>query len=83
MYNSREALKDGYTLTSKSIALYDEELKPDFHSPLWSPLIWPGGHGNTPRTAFQVCGADLFRDEALIYERELRVKNGIDTRIVV
>ncbi|KAL2823733.1 alpha/beta-hydrolase [Aspergillus cavernicola] len=83
LYNSREALKDGYTLTSKSIELYDQEYEPDFTSPLWSPLLWPTGHLNLPPTFFQICGADLLRDEALIYERELRLKSGVKTRVIV
>ncbi|PWY62100.1 alpha/beta-hydrolase [Aspergillus eucalypticola CBS 122712] len=83
LYKSREDLKDGYTLTSKSITLYDEELQPDFQYPLWSPLLWPTGHDNLPPTFFQVCGADLLRDDALIYERELRLKHDVKTKIVV
>lgn len=83
LYRSREDLKDGYTLTSKSIALYDEELQPDFQSPLWSPLLWPTGHADMPPTFFQVCGADLLRDDALIYERELRLKNDVKTKLIV
>ncbi|CAI6082013.1 unnamed protein product [Clonostachys chloroleuca] len=82
-YRSREALKDGMTLTSKSTDLYDTAVDPDFTSPLWNPLLWPTGHKDLPRTFFQICGADLLRDEALIYERELRLGNGVKTRTVV
>ncbi|RMJ14313.1 hypothetical protein CDV36_006033 [Fusarium kuroshium] len=82
-YRSREALKDGMTLTSKSTALYDVAVEPDFASPLWSPLLWPTGHTDLPPTFFQICGADLPRDEALIYERELRLEHGTKTRIIV
>jgi acetyl esterase/lipase len=83
LYRSREALKDGFTLTSKSIALYDRDVDPDMTSPLWSPLLWPTGHANLPPTFFQICGADLLRDEGLIYERELRLNYGGRTRVVV
>ncbi|KGO40258.1 Alpha/beta hydrolase fold-3 [Penicillium expansum] len=80
---SREALKDGHTLNSKSIELYDHEIQPDFSSPLWSPLLWPTGHGDLPPTFFQICGADLLRDDSLIYEREMRVRNGLKTKAIV
>uniref|UniRef100_A0A8H7K6Z7 Alpha/beta hydrolase fold-3 domain-containing protein n=1 Tax=Bionectria ochroleuca TaxID=29856 RepID=A0A8H7K6Z7_BIOOC len=83
LYRSRESLKDGMTLTSKSTAVYDIAVEPDFNSPLWSPLLWPTGHKNLPPTFFQICGADLLRDEALIYERELRLENGVKTRTIV
>ncbi|KAH7235416.1 Alpha/Beta hydrolase protein [Fusarium tricinctum] len=83
LYRSREQLKDGMTLTSKSTAVYDVAVEPDFTSPLWSPLLWPTGHKGLPRTFFQICGADLLRDEALIYERELRLESGVTTRTIV
>ncbi|KAF7546714.1 hypothetical protein G7Z17_g8232 [Cylindrodendrum hubeiense] len=82
-YRSREALKDGVTLTSKSIDLYDIAVEPDFTSPLWSPLLWPTGHANMPPTFFQVCGSDILRDEALIYERELRLEHGTKTKVII
>ncbi|KAJ8107829.1 hypothetical protein OPT61_g8595 [Boeremia exigua] len=83
LYRSREQLKDGLTLSAKSTEVYDVAVSPDFSSPLWSPLLWPTGHGNLPPTFFQICGADLLRDEALIYERELRLHEGITTRTIV
>ncbi|VUC31181.1 unnamed protein product [Clonostachys rosea] len=82
-YKSREQLKDGMTLNSKATATYDVAVQPDFASPLWNPLLWPTGHKDLPPTYFQICGADLLRDEALIYERELRLENGASTRTVV
>lgn len=83
LYKSREALKNGLILTSNSIDMYDALMEPDFTSPLWSPLLWPTGHGNLPPHFFQICGADLLRDEALIYERELRQDNDVETKVVV
>ncbi|GAB7333651.1 hypothetical protein MBLNU13_g05209t2 [Cladosporium sp. NU13] len=82
-YGSREALKDGMALTSKSTDAYDVAVMPDFQSPLWSPLLWPTGHRDLPPTFFQICGADLLRDEALIYERELRLESGVKTKTIV
>jgi acetyl esterase/lipase len=83
LYNSREQLKNGMTLTAKSTGMYDKAVEPDFTSPLWNPLLWPTGHKNLPPSFFQICGADLLRDEALIYERELRVESGVKTKTVV
>lgn len=83
LYRSRSSLKNGVSLTAKSFAMYDEAMLPDFKSPLWSPLLWPGGHGNLPRTFFQICGADPLKDEALIYERELRLENKTETKVVI
>jgi acetyl esterase/lipase len=83
LYRSREQLANGMTLTAESTKLYDEAVQPDMASPYWSPLLWPTGHAGLPPTFFQVCGAALLRDEALIYERELRGENGVRTRAVV
>ncbi|KAF9777040.1 hypothetical protein IL306_004690 [Fusarium sp. DS 682] len=83
LYNSREQLKNGMTLTAKSTEMYDKAVEPDFTSPLWNPLLWPTGHKNLPPSFFQICGADLLRDEALIYERELRVNSGVKTKTIV
>jgi acetyl esterase/lipase len=83
IYKSRDALRDGYTLTQKSIDLYDREVQPDFNSALWSPLLWPTGHAGLPPTFFQICGADMLRDDSLIYERELRVNHGIMTKVFI
>lgn len=43
--------------------------------------MWHTGHGDLPRTYFQVCGADIQRDDALIYERILRTENRIETKL--
>ncbi|KAF5599497.1 alpha beta hydrolase fold-3 [Fusarium pseudoanthophilum] len=83
LYNSREQLKNGMALTAESTKVYDKAVEPDFASPLWNPLLWPTGHIGLPPTFFQICGADLLRDEALIYERELRLESGVRTRTVV
>jgi acetyl esterase/lipase len=83
LYGSRDQLSNGVTLTAKATNMYDVAVEPDFKSPLWNPLLWPTGHANMPPTFFQICGADLLRDEALIYERELRKEHGVNTKAVV
>ena len=59
----------------------NRELKPDEASPLFSPLLYPNLK-NLPPAFFQVCGLDPLRDEALIYESELR-ENGVETRLEI
>ncbi|KAH6982603.1 Alpha/Beta hydrolase protein, partial [Ilyonectria destructans] len=82
LYRSRQVLSNGLSLTSKSIDMYDQVMVPEFSSPLWSPLLWPTGHGDLPPHFFQICGADMLRDEALIYERELK-QNHVKTEVIV
>ena len=65
--------------------------KCDFQSPLWAsfdqshPEDEEGevkrGHMGLPPTYFQACGADLGRDDTLIYERVLREECGVNTRL--
>lgn len=62
--------------------MYDQVMVPEFSSPLWSPLLWPTGHGDLPPHFFQICGADMLRDEALLYERELK-QNHVKTEVIV
>jgi acetyl esterase/lipase len=83
LYKSRQQLANGMTLTAESTKLYDEAVEPDVHSPYWNPLLWPTGHANLPPTFFQICGADLLRDEALIYERTLRLDHCVKTKAIV
>ena len=47
-----------------------------------SPLLWPTGHSNQPPTYFLISGADVLRDEALIYESILR-EEGVKTKFYV
>jgi acetyl esterase/lipase len=49
--------------------------------PVISPLLWPTGHGGLPPQYFQICGADPRRDEALVYERILREREGTATKV--
>ncbi|KAJ5525876.1 hypothetical protein N7494_012526 [Penicillium frequentans] len=67
-------------LSSKTVAMFHEAVQPDTSSEVWSPLLWRNGHRNLPPTYFQVCGADIQRNDSLVYERVLRLENGIETK---
>lgn len=47
-----------------------------------SPLLWPGGHKDLPPHFIQVCGLDPLRDDALIYNQELKEQGGKSKVIV-
>lgn len=55
---------------------------PDESSPLAAPFNRKNQEGMPP-TYFQICGADPLRDEALLYERELRETFGVKTKLSV
>ncbi|QIW97041.1 hypothetical protein AMS68_002559 [Peltaster fructicola] len=55
----------------------------DLKNPLVSPLVWKTGFSSFPNSYFQVCGADPLRDEALIFERLLRVDEKVKTKVDV
>lgn len=73
-------------LSHKATDLFMSNFIPDVSQrgdPLFSPLLWKTGHKDLPPTYLQIAGLDPLRDEALIYERELREKNGIKTKVDV
>ncbi|KAK3080590.1 hypothetical protein LTS18_014992 [Coniosporium uncinatum] len=55
-------------------------LKPDFSSPLWSPVNATSGQEGLPPAYLQVCGMDPLRDDALIYEKMLNAA-GVKTKL--
>lgn len=85
LYNSRKQNEFSPVLNKAFMDMYTEAYapKPLNSSYIWSPILWPGEkpHANLPRTYFQICGLDPLRDEALIYERELRTNYGIQTKV--
>jgi acetyl esterase/lipase len=75
-----ECQKDPF-LSPALAKIFDDSVKADLQSHLFVPYIWPTGHKNLPRTYIQVCGMDILRDEALIYEQVLREDNGVETKL--
>jgi len=74
--------------------MFVSAVRPDFASPLWSSIdqhphlrretvgadhVWL--RDENVRVYFQVCGADMSRDDGLIYERLLREEAGVETRL--
>lgn len=78
-------------LSATLYAKFRSAHRPDFSSPLWASFdqqdprdeageLWHG-HLGLPPTYLQVCGADVSRDDGLIYERVLREECGVPTRL--
>lgn len=82
-FSSHIDAKEAPVLPATAITWMQGNYKPDLQSKLYSPFIWPGGHKDLPPIAFQVCGLDMLRDGALIYEKVLREELGMKTRLQV
>lgn len=80
-YLSREQHKDAPILPKAAMDMYEEAYKPDPSSQFWNPFNWDSGHKDLPPHYFQVCGLDVLRDEALIYNRVLEQDSGIKTKV--
>jgi acetyl esterase/lipase len=80
---SLEQNKDAPILDQNHINIFMDAYKPDVESPLFNVLGLDDDQlkGTSP-TFLQVCGLDPLRDEAMIYERELR-RLGVTTNIKV
>lgn len=70
-------------LPKDAISMFEKFSGGDPMDPMVSPLFWPTGHKGLPPVFFQVHGRDHFRDHALIYERVLREKEGVKTKLKV
>lgn len=73
--------KDDPILTLALDKVFHDSVAGGTSSPLFVPFIWPTGHHGLPKTYFQICGMDVLRNEALIYEQVLQEDNGIETRL--
>ncbi|CAG9975616.1 unnamed protein product [Clonostachys byssicola] len=81
LYKSRQQNSQSPVLNKAFMDMYTEAYAADVQSHVWSPFNWPGGHQGLPATYFQVCGLDVLRDEALIYEKVLREECGTPTKV--
>ena len=85
-YTSWEQNKDAPILNRDAMDMFRDAYVPEAsmrQDPLYSPLLWPGGHAGQPKSSFQICGLDCLRDDGLIYEKILREEIGIQTKLVV
>ncbi|KAG9504933.1 hypothetical protein J7337_004914 [Fusarium musae] len=70
-YTSYEQNVNAPILDVKAVEFFRRHYAPEGKSELFSPLLWPSGHGGLPKTYFQISGLDPLRDDGLIYAREL------------
>ncbi|KAL3475698.1 Alpha/Beta hydrolase protein [Aspergillus californicus] len=82
-FKSRDEAINAPLIPRPIMDLFISSLNPQPSSALFSPLLWPTGHYDLPRTYFQVDGLDPLRDEGLVYEEVLRSEYGVETRIDV
>ncbi|KAF2809188.1 uncharacterized protein BDZ99DRAFT_571982 [Mytilinidion resinicola] len=80
-YLSREQNRDSPLLPRTMVEMFETSHKADSDSPLFATFNDLSGHADLPPTYFQVCGADPYRDDAVIYERVLREDYKIPTKV--
>lgn len=83
-YLSRQQLAciESPTTSPGMAKLIQDSCQNDYDSELFAPLMWPteAGHRDLPKSYFQVCGAEVSRDEVLILQYIMK-KNGIPTKL--
>ncbi|GKU15213.1 unnamed protein product, partial [Fusarium langsethiae] len=79
-YTSYEQNRNAPGLDVKAAEFLRRNYAPGPKSELFSPLLWPSGHGGLPKTFLQISGLDPLRDDGLIYARELH-NAGVDVKI--
>ncbi|KAI9877727.1 MAG: hypothetical protein M1830_003002 [Pleopsidium flavum] len=82
VYFSQEQNVNALGLNKKSFDEMAAYSQPDVHSPLYSPLNSAAPGTGLPPAYIQVCGLDVVRDDALIYEKVLK-EQGVKTRLDV
>lgn len=83
-YLSRQqhACIDSPTTSSGMAKLIQDSCRNDYSSELFAPLLWPteAGHKNLPKSYFQICGAEVSRDEVLILQ-DIMKKEDVPTKL--
>ncbi|KAK7682274.1 hypothetical protein QCA50_014477 [Cerrena zonata] len=78
---SREQNKDSAFVSRAEQLQFSKLYKGPTLDPAYSVLLAPE-HRGLPRTYVQVCGADILRDEGLLYEKKLK-ESGVKTKLDV
>lgn len=73
---------DAPILNRKSKRMFEQALRADDTDEMFAVFNWNAGHKGLPAIYLQVCGMDVNRDEAVIYE-EVLMGLGVRTRIDV
>ncbi|KAF3768121.1 hypothetical protein M406DRAFT_70217 [Cryphonectria parasitica EP155] len=84
IWTSRVEHADAPVVSAEALEVTDSRLKPDYHSPWFSPinldLAKIAGH-HAPRVYFQAGQRDILRDDAVVYAKVLEEKGVAETRI--
>lgn len=82
VFFSRTQCSGAPGLNHQAVEMFNSAYGADYKSPDFSPFNSKTPHKGMPHTIIQVCGADLVRDDGLIYERALR-EEGVETELIV
>ncbi|KAF7197515.1 AB hydrolase superfamily protein B1A11.02 [Pseudocercospora fuligena] len=84
VYRSRydELCKNSPMLSAKSAKAFYECHAADWTTADYRAALDPRNHKDLPRTYVQTCGADINRDDGIIYEHLLR-QRGVETKLSV
>ncbi|OCL09520.1 alpha/beta-hydrolase [Glonium stellatum] len=80
LWTSREQNRDALVIDQAKARTMFEHYRPDFASPLFNPLASGFDLAKMPRAFVQVAGADLFRDDGLVYAYALQGA-GVEVRL--
>ncbi|EPQ57404.1 alpha/beta-hydrolase [Gloeophyllum trabeum ATCC 11539] len=79
---SYEEQKNAATLNQSLIDTFEAAYKPDGNSTLYNLYTPNATRAGLPPTFLQVCELDPLRDDAIVFERELREDLGIPTKLL-
>ncbi|TGZ80489.1 alpha/beta-hydrolase [Ascodesmis nigricans] len=82
LFIARVQNADQITFSEECAQYVRDKYQFDVKSPEFSPFNTQNPHKGFPKTFIEVCGADLLRDDGLVYEKVLR-ENGVETKLSV